>query len=116
MFIFEIKSNIPETKGAQNSKKRYKKVIAMAGRFHYYEGYSTSDVIFPIRVMKFLGVKMLMISNAAGGMNPDFEVGDLMIINDHISLFAPNPLIGRNENELGPRFPDMSLIKKTILK
>ncbi len=85
-----------------------KKVVAMAGRFHYYEGYSTSDVIFPIRVMKFLGVKMLMISNAAGGMNPDFEVGDLMIINDHISLFAPNPLIGRNENELGPRFPDMS--------
>ncbi|MEO7314534.1 MAG: purine-nucleoside phosphorylase [Ginsengibacter sp.] len=85
-----------------------KKVVAMAGRFHYYEGYGTNEVIFPIRVMKFLGVKMLMISNAAGGMNPEFEVGDLMIVNDHISLFAPNPLIGKNENELGARFPDMS--------
>ncbi|MEO6684041.1 MAG: purine-nucleoside phosphorylase [Ginsengibacter sp.] len=85
-----------------------KKVVAMAGRFHYYEGYGTAEVIFPIRVMKFLGVKMLVISNAAGSMNPNFQVGDLMIINDHISLFAPNPLIGKNEDELGPRFPDMS--------
>ena len=85
-----------------------KQVVAMAGRFHYYEGYGTNEVIFPIRVMKFLGIKNLLISNAAGGMNPDFEVGDLMIINDHISLFAPNPLIGKNESEFGPRFPDMS--------
>lgn len=85
-----------------------KHVVAMAGRFHFYEGYGTDEVIFPIRVMKFLGVQNLLISNAAGAMNPDFEVGDLMIINDHISLFAPNPLIGRNENEFGPRFPDMS--------
>ena len=85
-----------------------KKVVAMAGRFHYYEGYGTDEVIFPIRVMKFLGIKNLLISNAAGSMNPKYEVGDLMIINDHISLFAPNPLIGKNENEFGPRFPDMS--------
>ncbi len=85
-----------------------KNVIAMAGRFHFYEGYGTDEVIFPIRVMKFLGVKQLLISNAAGAMNPQFEVGDLMIINDHISLFAPNPLIGKNEIDFGPRFPDMS--------
>lgn len=85
-----------------------KKVAAMAGRFHYYEGYSTQEVILPIRVLKFLGIKTLLISNAAGGMNPSFQVGDLMIIHDHISLFAVNPLIGKNESQLGPRFPDMS--------
>lgn len=85
-----------------------KKVVAMAGRFHYYEGYGTSEVVFPIRVMKFLGIKHLLISNAAGGMNPKFQVGDLMIINDHISMFTPNPLLGKNIDELGPRFPDMS--------
>lgn len=85
-----------------------KKVVAMAGRFHYYEGYSTSEVVFPIRVLKFLGIKTLLISNAAGGVNTSFKVGDLMIINDHISLLAINPLIGKNENKMGPRFPDMS--------
>lgn len=85
-----------------------KKVIAMAGRFHYYEGYSVEEVVFPIRVMKFLGIQTLLLSNAAGGMNVDFEVGDLMVIKDHISLFTPNPLIGKNLDELGPRFPDMS--------
>lgn len=85
-----------------------KKVVAMSGRFHYYEGYSTKEVVFPIRVLKFLGIKTLLISNAAGGMNSSFKVGDLMIIKDHISLFAINPLIGKNEKELGPRFPDMS--------
>lgn len=85
-----------------------KKVVAMAGRFHYYEGYSTQDVIFPIRVLKFLGIHTLLISNAAGSMNTSFKVGDLMIIKDHISLFAINPLLGKNEIELGPRFPDMS--------
>lgn len=85
-----------------------KKVVAMAGRFHYYEGYSTSEVIFPIRVLKFLGIKTLLISNAAGGLNTSFKVGDLMVINDHISFFAINPLIGENVSELGPRFPDMS--------
>lgn len=85
-----------------------KKVVAMAGRFHVYEGYSAEQVVFPIRVLKFLGIETLLISNAAGGVNPKFKVGDLMIITDHISQLAPNPLIGKNYKELGPRFPDMS--------
>jgi purine-nucleoside phosphorylase len=85
-----------------------KKVVAMSGRFHYYEGYTPQQVVFPIRVMKMLGVRTLLISNAAGGMNSTFKVGDLMIIKDHISLFVPNPLIGINYEELGLRFPDMS--------
>lgn len=85
-----------------------KTVVCMAGRFHYYEGYSAAEVAYPIRVLKWLGIKTLFISNAAGGMNPDFHVGDLMIIRDHISLFTLNPLIGPNEAQLGPRFPDMS--------
>ena len=85
-----------------------KRVVAMAGRFHFYEGYDIQDVIFPIRVMKLLGVETLLLSNAAGSVNPSYKVGDLMIITDHISLFTPNPLIGKNMDELGPRFPDMS--------
>ncbi|MGF2412804.1 purine-nucleoside phosphorylase [Ferruginibacter sp.] len=85
-----------------------KDVVAMAGRFHYYEGYSTDAVVFPIRVMKFLGIEILLVSNAAGGTNPTFKVGDLMIIKDHISFFTPNPLVGKNISEFGPRFPDMS--------
>lgn len=84
-----------------------KKVVAMQGRFHYYEGYGMQQVIFPVRVMKYLGIKKLFVSNASGGVNPAFEIGDLMIITDHINLM-PNPLIGKNENELGERFPDMS--------
>ena len=85
-----------------------KSVIVMQGRFHYYEGYDMSQVVFPVRVMKYLGIKHLLISNASGGMNPDFRVGDLMIIRDHINLFPSNPLLGKNFTELGPRFPDMS--------
>ena len=87
---------------------RGKKVVAMAGRFHYYEGYTTEEVVFPIRVMKYLGISTLLISNAAGGMNKSFIVGDLMIINDHISMLTFNPLIGKNEEAFGTRFPDMS--------
>ncbi|MCY7422755.1 MAG: purine-nucleoside phosphorylase [Chitinophagaceae bacterium] len=85
-----------------------KKIVAMAGRFHFYEGYTPQQVSYPMRVMKLLGVETVLISNAAGGTNPHFKVGDLMIIKDHISFFTINPLIGKNENDLGPRFPDMS--------
>ncbi|HYE56696.1 MAG TPA: purine-nucleoside phosphorylase [Chitinophagaceae bacterium] len=85
-----------------------KKIVAMAGRFHYYEGYSAADVAYPIRVMKQLGIKTLFISNAAGGVKEGFEVGDLMIITDHISFATVNPLLGPNDINLGPRFPDMS--------
>ncbi|MBE51161.1 MAG: purine-nucleoside phosphorylase [Flavobacteriales bacterium] len=82
-------------------------VVAMQGRFHYYEGYTMKEITFGVRVMNSLDIKMLIISNASGGINPNFSIGDLMIINDHISLI-PNPLIGANIEELGPRFPDMS--------
>lgn len=83
-------------------------VLAMQGRFHFYEGYDMKQVTFPVRVMKALGIENLMVSNAAGGMNPDFRIGDLMIIRDHINLFPEHPLRGKNYNELGTRFPDMS--------
>jgi len=84
-----------------------KPVVAMQGRFHFYEGWSMDEVVLPVRVFKFLGIQRLFVSNACGGVNPAFEVGDLMILNDHICLF-PNPLIGANLDALGPRFPDMS--------
>ena len=84
-----------------------KQVIVMQGRFHLYEGYSPLEVTFPIRVMQELGVKILILSNAAGGLNPGFKAGDLMIITDHINLTGSNPLIGPNENRWGIRFPDM---------
>lgn len=85
-----------------------KPVVAMAGRFHFYEGYAPEDVVFPIRVMKFLGIETLLLSNAAGGVGEGMNVGDLMIITDHISFAVRNPLVGANDNRLGPRFPDMS--------
>ncbi|MDX5340853.1 MAG: purine-nucleoside phosphorylase [Cyclobacteriaceae bacterium] len=85
-----------------------KKVLAMKGRFHYYEGYSMKEVTFPVRVMKMLGVKTLLVSNASGGLNPEQEVGEVMVISDHINLFPENPLRGKNYEEWGPRFPDMS--------
>jgi purine-nucleoside phosphorylase len=85
-----------------------KPVIAMAGRFHSYEGYSPEEVVFPVRVLKMLGIQTLLISNAAGGVDPQLKVGDLMIITDHISMAVKNPLLGKNDDRLGPRFPDMS--------
>jgi len=97
-----------------------KKVIVMGGRFHFYEGYTAQQVVYPIRTMRLLGVETLLLSNAAGGVNPQYQVGDLMLINDHISFFTENPLIGKNEDELGTRFPDMSepyskeLIRKAL--
>jgi purine-nucleoside phosphorylase len=85
-----------------------KKIVAMQGRFHYYEGYSMKQVTFPIRVFKALGIEYLFVSNAAGGMNPSFDIGDIMLIEDHINMFPEHPLHGKNHNELGTRFPDMS--------
>jgi purine-nucleoside phosphorylase len=85
-----------------------KNIVALNGRFHYYEGYTMSEVTFPVRVMKFLGVETLIVSNASGGMNADFAVGDLMIITDHIYLQPEHPLRGKNWDELGPRFPNMN--------
>ncbi|HLP52257.1 MAG TPA: purine-nucleoside phosphorylase [Chitinophagales bacterium] len=97
-----------------------KNIVAMSGRFHYYEGYSMEEVTFPVRVMKALGVETLLVSNASGGMNANFEVGDLMILTDHIYLQPDHPLRGKNYEELGPRFPNMNnaynpeLVKKGL--
>ncbi|MBY0482783.1 MAG: purine-nucleoside phosphorylase [Chitinophagaceae bacterium] len=95
-----------------------KTVLVMAGRFHFYEGYTTRQVTYPIRVMRLMGVSTLLLTNAAGGVQENMEVGDLMLIKDHISLFTVNPLIGPNEDALGTRFPDMSepYSKDLILK
>lgn len=100
-FIFGYVQNVP--------------VVAMQGRVHFYEGYTMEQVVLPIRIMHLLGAKVLMLSNASGGINSNFSAGDLMIINDHISMFVPNPLIGTNLDELGERFPDMSEIYDTKL-
>jgi purine-nucleoside phosphorylase len=93
-----------------------KNIVAMQGRFHYYEGYSMKEVTFPVRVMKFVGVKQLFVSNASGGLNPEWHVGDLVIITDHINFFPEHPLHGKNDKELGPRFPDMSKVYNERLR
>ena len=85
-----------------------KEVLAMQGRFHFYEGYSMKEVTFPVRVLKFVGITHLLVSNASGGLNPDWNVGEIVLINDHINFFPEHPLRGKNLPELGPRFPDMS--------
>ncbi|MCC3158278.1 purine-nucleoside phosphorylase [Hymenobacter sp. 15J16-1T3B] len=84
-----------------------RRVAVLQGRFHYYEGYSMPEVVFPVRVLKLLGIRQLLVSNAAGGLHPDFAISDLMLIEDHINLQPTNPLVGPNLDELGPRFPDM---------
>jgi purine-nucleoside phosphorylase len=87
-----------------------KEVLAMQGRFHYYEGYPMEEVTFPVRVLKLLGISRLFVSNASGGLNPEWHIGDIVLINDHINFFPEHPLRGKNETELGPRFPDMSKV------
>jgi purine-nucleoside phosphorylase len=88
-------------------KLQNKPIVAMQGRFHYYEGYNAKEISLPVAVMKMLGIKYLIVSNASGGLNPDFKAGDIMLITDHINLLPDNPLRGKNDPKLGPRFPDL---------
>lgn len=92
------------------------KVVCMKGRVHYYEGYPISDVVLPTRLMRMLGAKILFLTNASGGINPNFTAGDFMMLTDHVSIWAPNPLIGPNIDELGTRFPDMTHVYDTNLR
>lgn len=101
-FVFGYVENVP--------------VVCMKGRVHYYEGYSMTDVVLPIRLMKLMGAKILFLTNAAGGVNTSFHAGDLMMITDHIACFTPNPLLGANVDELGKRFPDMSNVYDSDLQ
>lgn len=93
-----------------------KSVLAMQGRFHFYEGYDMKQVTFPVRVMYAMGIRNLFVSNASGGLNPEYKVGDIMIISDHINMFPEHPLRGKNMEELGPRFPDMSQAYSKVLR
>lgn len=93
-----------------------KNVVCMQGRLHYYEGWSFNEIVLPIRVMKFLGVEKLILTNAAGGINKSYNVGDIVLINDHINFMGRNPLIGQNDNDIGPRFPDMSFAYDPALR
>ncbi len=93
-----------------------REVLAMQGRFHFYEGYGMKEVTFPVRVMRELGISVLFVSNASGGLNPEYKVGDIMIIRDHINFFPEHPLRGKNLDELGPRFPDMSQVYDPVLR
>lgn len=112
---YELIPNFPETTVVGHDGKlifgelNNRKIVAMKGRFHYYEGNDMSEVIYPIRVFKLLGIQNLIVTNAAGGVNTDFVPGDLMLITDHLSFFCENPLRGENLDQLGPRFPDMSV-------
>lgn len=91
-------------------------IMVMQGRFHYYEGYSMKELAVPIRTMKLLGIKTLLLSNAAGGLNPDYQIGDIMVLEDHINLFPENPLRGKNDERIGPRFPDMTEVYSKRLR
>lgn len=130
MNYFDLKTEIPysEIQGFPTSTVKghtgkiafshtgNKRVVLFCGRFHYYEGYSMEDVVLPVRVSKFLGAEILVVTNAAGGLNPSFKPGDIMVITDHINLFPENPLRGKNDERMGPRFPSMINVYDPLLR